>query len=169
MTKGLEIRAQIDTENVKGLLLINGGAAIALLAFLPGVLDKPGYESLVRAILWSLLIFQVGLVFAVVHNRLRRVCSLRYEQHNYQPPPCEIFGIKLGQPCVCLVSSLCMWLSVAAFAGGGFTVFQGGLESLDQRAKLVEKAKVTGPQDAKVPPNPTVERDARKSGARPSP
>jgi hypothetical protein len=169
MTKGLEIRAQIDTENVKGLLLINGGAAIALLAFLPGILDKPEYESLARAILWSLLIFQVGLVFAVVHNRLRRICSLRYEQHDYQPPPCEIFGIKLGEPCVCSASIICMWLSVAAFAGGGFTVFQGGLESLDQRAKLVEKAKVTTPQDAMGSPKPTVKKDARKSSAHPSP
>jgi hypothetical protein len=169
MTTGLEIRAQIDTENVKGLLLINGGAAIALLAFFPSVLDKPGYESLARAILWSLLIFQAGLFFAVVHNRLRRICSLRYEQHNYQPPPCEIFGIKLGEPCVCRASIICMWLSVAAFIWGGFAVFQGGLESLDQRAKLIEKAKVTVTQDAKTPPSPTVKKGTSKSGSRPSP
>lgn len=92
MTKGLEIRAQIDTENVKGLFLVNGGAAVALLAFLPAVLDKPAYESLARAVLWSLVIYQVGLLFAIVHNRLRRVCSLVYEQHNYQPQGCELLG-----------------------------------------------------------------------------
>jgi hypothetical protein len=40
MATGLEIRAQIDQENVKGLLLINGGAAVALLAALPQVFDK---------------------------------------------------------------------------------------------------------------------------------
>ena len=153
MTKGLEIRAQIDTENVKGLLIVNGGAAIALLAFLPGVLDKPAYESLARAILWGLLIFQVGLLFAIVHNRLRRICSLRYEQHNYQPPPCEVFGIKLAEPCVCRGSIICMWLSVVAFAAGGFAVLQGGLESLDQRAKLVEKPKAIAPQKTEVPSN----------------
>lgn len=169
MTTGLEIRAQIDTENVKGLLLINGGAAIALLAFLPSVFDKAGIESLARAILWSLMIFTAGLVFAIIHNRLRRICSLRYEQHNNQPPPCEIFGIKLGTPCACLASIFCMWLSLAAFIGGSFTVFQGGLESLDQRTKLIEKAKVTVPQDAKAPPGPTVKKGASKSSARPSP
>ena len=169
MTKGLEIRAQIDTENVKGLLLINGGAAVALLAFLPGILDKPGYEPLARAILCGLLIFQTGLVFAVIHNRLRRLCSLRYEQYNYQPPPCEVFWIKLREPCICRASILFMWLSVAAFAGGGVIVFLGGLNSLDQRAGLAEKASVTVPQEPKLSPNPTVERDARKSGARPSP
>lgn len=169
MTKGLEIRAQIDTENVKGLLIVNGGAAIALLALLPGILDKPGYEPLTRAIFWSLLIFQTGLLFAIVHNRLRRICSLRYEQHDYRPPPCDVFGIKLAEPCVCRGSIICMWLSVAAFAAGGLTVFQGGLESLDQRAKLVEKPKVMAPQKTGVPPNSTAEKDARKSGARLSP
>jgi hypothetical protein len=169
MTKGLEIRAQIDTENVKGLLIVNGGAAIALLAFLPGILDRPGYEPLARAIFWGLLIFQVGLLFGIFHNRLRRICSLRYEQHNYQPPPCEVFGIKLAEPCVCRGSIICMWLSVAAFAAGGLTVFQGGLESLDHRAKLVEKPKVMAPQNAEVQSNPTVERDECESSARPSP
>jgi len=29
MASGIEIRAQIDTENVKGLLLIDGGAGIS--------------------------------------------------------------------------------------------------------------------------------------------
>ena len=161
MTQGLDIRAQIDTENVKGLLIVNGGAAIALLAFLPGVIDKPVYETLARAILWGLLIFQLGLVFAIVHNHLRRICSLKYEQHNYQPPPCELFGITLAQPCACCWSRLCMWLSVTAFVAGGLTVFQGGLGSLDQRAKQIEKPKASAPQKGKVPSNPTVERDAK--------
>ncbi len=106
MTKGLEIRAQIDTENVKGLLLINGGGAIALLAFLPSVLGKAEYESLARAILWGLLIFQVGLVAAVIHNRLRRICSLTYERRQYRPPPCKFLGMKLREPCICHVSIL---------------------------------------------------------------
>ena len=35
MTKGLEIRPQIGTEQMKGLLPIDGGAAVALLAFCP--------------------------------------------------------------------------------------------------------------------------------------
>jgi hypothetical protein len=169
MTKGLEIRAQIDTENVKGLLIVNGGAAVALLAFLPGILDKHDYEFLARAILWALLVFQGGLIFAIIHNRLRRICSLRYEQYNYQPPACVVFGIKLTEPCVCRGSMIFMWLSVVAFAVGGFTVFLGGLTSLDQRAKLKEKPNIIVPQKATVPPNNTVRRDARKSGARPSP
>ena len=73
MTKGYEVSAQIDSENTRGLLLINGGAAVALLAFLPAIFGKPGLGSLVAATLWALGSFQLGLVFAVIHNRARRI------------------------------------------------------------------------------------------------
>lgn len=168
MTTGLDIRAQIDTENVKGLLLVNGGAAVALLAFLPTVLDKPTYEPLARAVLWGVLIFQIGLLFAIFHNRLRRICSLKYEQHNYQPAPCRPFGTKLAEPCVCYSSIIFMWLSVTAFGLGGLTVLLGGLESLDQRAMQTQEPAASSAQKVKVPSNNTVEMDARKNGARPS-
>jgi len=154
MAEGLKIRAEIDTENVKGLLLINGGAAVALLAFLPYVLGKPEYESLARAILWGLLIFQAGLVFAVAHNRLRRKCSLVYEQHNYSPPSCKIFGFKLREPCVCRASIVLMWFSVVAFCGGGVTVFVGGLESLNKTAPSRQETKASPPVSPKTLPNP---------------
>jgi hypothetical protein len=167
MSTGLEIRAQIDTENVKGLLLINGGAAVALLAALPHVFDKPGFESLARSILWGLLAFQIGLVLAVVHNRLRRICSLEYERHNYRPPPCERFGLRLREPCVCHASILCMWLALIAFVGGGVIVFWGGLKSLDERAAIVRTTKAATVDVPKITPNSTVERDAAKR--RPSP
>jgi hypothetical protein len=79
MATGVEIRAQIDTENVKGLLLLNGGGAVALLAFLPTVIVKPEYHLLTKSILYGLLLFQGGLIAAVIHNRQRRVCSLVYD------------------------------------------------------------------------------------------
>jgi hypothetical protein len=86
MDVGIKIRAQIDTENVKGLLLINGGGAVALLAFLPAVLGKPEYAALAKAILWALLLFQFGLLTAIAHNRLRRVCSLVYKRAEADSP-----------------------------------------------------------------------------------
>jgi hypothetical protein len=67
------------------------------------------------------------LLFAIVHNRLRRVCSLEYESHDFRPPPCTLLGFKLKGPCVCWRSTICMWFSVAAFSVGGLTVFLGGL------------------------------------------
>ena len=162
MTTGLEIRAQIDTVNVKGLLLINGGAAVALLAFLPTVLNKPGYESLARGNLWALLIFQAGLVAAVVHNRLRRICSLRHEQHKYQPPPCKLFGKTLREPCTCHGSILFMWLSVAAFVAGSVTVFFGGLHSLERDALARGKVTISSTKESKTPPAAAVERRTDK-------
>lgn len=154
MTEGLKIRSEIDAENVKGLLLINGGAAVALLAFLPHVLDKPEFEPLARAILWGLLFFQAGLIFAVAHNRLRRKCSLVYEQHNYNPPSCEVLSFKLREPCICRASIVLMWLSVVAFCGGGITVFAGGLESLNKQALSKQETKASLPVPPKTLPNP---------------
>jgi len=99
MADGHEIRASVDTETVRGLLLINGGGAVALLAFLPGVLQKPELESLARAIIWAVFTFQLGLAFAVIHNRMRRKCSLEYAKK--ERVPCSILGISLHEPCVC--------------------------------------------------------------------
>lgn len=106
MIKGLEIRAHIDTENVKGLLLINGGGAVALLAFLPAIFGKPNIGPLATSVLWALFAFQFGLVMAVIHNRLRRVCSLEYEKYDFKPPRCRFIPVWItrNNPCVCAVS-----------------------------------------------------------------
>ena len=131
MASGLEIRAQIDTETVKGLLFVNGGGAVAFLAFLPSVLGKQEYSALAKAILIGLLLCQVGLLSAVIHNRLRRICSLAYETAKAfspsHPDPCRIFGKSLREPCVCLWSIACMWVSVLSFFAAGIAVFFGGV------------------------------------------
>ena len=103
---GLEIRAEIDVENVKGLLLANGGGAVALLAFLPVVIGKPCYATLAHAIIAAVLSCQVGVAAALAHNRLRRVCSLVYEHHGFGPPGRVVWvpfrrWRKFPGPCVC--------------------------------------------------------------------
>lgn len=132
MTSGVEIRTQIDTEVVKGLLLMNGGGAIALLAFLPHVIGEPDFAPLARSILWSLLLFQGGLLAAIIHNRLRRVCSLVYEDAKADSPahpdPCQVFRWTLPEPCVCMWSITMMWISVACFVVAGLVVFFGGMD-----------------------------------------
>jgi hypothetical protein len=95
--------------------LINGGGAISLLAFIPSIIDINGYEELVNAAFISLIIFSCGLFFAVVHNRFRRLCSLKYEQHGMRPPKGKIFGASLTQPTVCSISVFLLWLSILAF------------------------------------------------------
>jgi hypothetical protein len=144
MTTGLEIRAQVDSETAKALLLINGGAAVALLAFLPTILGKPAFAPLLREVVCALLAFHLGLVAAVIHNRLRRLCSLHFEQNQNAPPPCRyvpswIRFERLQQPCVCLRSMLFMWFSVLAFVFGGLKVGFGTLEiigRIDQKQEV---------------------------------
>jgi hypothetical protein len=129
MATGLEVRAQIDSENAKGLLLINGGAAVALLAFLPSILGKSGLESVAQSVLFALCIFLFGLTAAVVHNRLRRICSLVYESQGFRPAPCRFIPrwMSRGEPCVCAASTTFMWCSLIAFVVGGSVVAYGGL------------------------------------------
>jgi len=134
MTSGKEIRARIDSEQVRGLLLINGGSAVALIALIPFVLDNQDLLTLARGIFVGLLFFQIGLVFAVLHNRLRRKCSLEYETAETNSPdwpePCTIFGWQASEPCVCMRSILFMWASVACFVLGGLVVAVSGFYSL---------------------------------------
>ena len=56
MASGLEIRAKIDAEIFKTLVLIHGGGSVALLTFLPFVLREDfKYEgaALAHGILWG--------------------------------------------------------------------------------------------------------------------
>ena len=130
MTKGMEIRAQIDSDVVKGLLILNGGGAVALLALLPAVIGKSEFEPLSQAILWALLFFVFGLVSALIHNRLRRICSLEYETYQYNPPAGKIFGIDLTQPKICFFSIALMWISLGLFVSAGLIIFGGGISTL---------------------------------------
>jgi hypothetical protein len=132
MAKGVELRAQMDTETVRALLLINGGGAIALLTLLSSVLGKPDYVDLAHAILCGVLVFMLGLVFAVIHNRLRRKCSLLFEQHGMCPPKGRVLGIELSQPTVCWLSERFMWLSIAAFISAGVIVAVVGLVTINR-------------------------------------
>ncbi|MCH9054180.1 MAG: hypothetical protein IIA72_24590 [Proteobacteria bacterium] len=131
MSNGVDRRAQIDTETVKALLLINGGGAIALLSLLPSILDKDGYERLAYSIFMGVLFLMFGLVFAVIHNRLRRKCSLHYDQHKMKPPKGRLFGIVLWGPTVCCISTVFMWISIGAFFLGGLFVAINGIITLE--------------------------------------
>lgn len=127
MADGRETRAGIDSETVRGLLLINGGGAVALLAFLPGVLQKPELESLARAIILAVFSFQVGLASAVIHNRMRRLCSIEYSKTKKERKYCSLFGRVLREPCICNWSIGFMWSSIISFLAAGILVLNAGL------------------------------------------
>lgn len=145
MSDGVERRSAIDTETVRGLLLINGGGAVALLAFLSSTITDPNLSSLSRAIIWSIFLFQVGLVSAVVHNRLRRICSLEYSKKAEDRKRCSFFGKPLKEPCVCHWSIGFFWTSIASFLVAGLVVLVAGLCTLSS---------------ASIPIPPTAEKTA---------
>jgi hypothetical protein len=128
MSNGVERRSQIDTETVKALLLINGGGIAALLTVFSQVLGKSGYEPLASEILVGVLIFMFGLVCAVIHNRLRRQCSLHYDLHNMRPPKGRLLRVQLWEPTVCSFSTAFMWLSIASFVVAGSYVAVRGID-----------------------------------------
>ena len=127
MADGRETRAAIDSETVRGLLLINGGGAVALLAFLSSIIGKPEFSVLSQAVIWATFLFQVGLVAAVVHNRFRRLCSLEYAKKQENRKQCTLFGRVLREPCICHWSTGAMWASILSFVAAGVVVLIAGL------------------------------------------
>lgn len=128
---GVKVRAEIDADVVKGLMLANGGGAVALIAMVPTLLEK--YPTLALSTLWGLLSMFFGVIFAILHNRYRRHCSLAYEsawRQNSQPVGGKLFWAKLKTPRVCWLSEFFMWLSLIGFLVGGVCVMIGGLLTL---------------------------------------
>lgn len=129
LSKGVELRAQIDTETVRALLLMNGGGAVALLSVLPTflTLHKSG---MVVAILIGLIVMMIGLVSAVLHNHYRRQCSLQFEQHRMNPPSGRVAGIALRQPTVCALAGAFLYFSIFAFIIAGLFIATVGLVTI---------------------------------------
>lgn len=119
LSEGAKIRAQIDNEQIRALLLINGGGAITLLTILPKAFELADMKFMAKPILVALVSLMCGLVFAVISNQFRRHCSLNYDFHNYNPPRGKIFGIPLWAPTICALGQCLMWFSVAAFLFAG--------------------------------------------------
>lgn len=73
-------RQEVITESVRGLFIVNGGGAVALLAFLQAIWkDSP---SLARVVLAGLAFMAVGLTFAAYVNYSRYHASFEHESGN---------------------------------------------------------------------------------------
>jgi hypothetical protein len=128
VSEGVKIRAQIDTESVRNVMLVNGGGSVALLALLPAILGTP----LVFGVLLTLAIWLLGLSLAVSHSVLRRKCSLVYEQHGMSPPSGKSWlCIKPNQPWVCWWGWSCLYTSIFAFLIGGAVMVCVGFANID--------------------------------------
>jgi hypothetical protein len=113
MATGLEIRAGIDQENIRALLLIHGGASIALLAFLPVALRD--IRLLVPYALLALGSYQIGLVLALLSTVFRRKCSL-----NYEGKSTDAEKLEAEQSGACRATWGLLWASIAVFPIGSF-------------------------------------------------
>jgi len=128
VSEGVKIRAQIDTESVRNVMLVNGGGSVALLALLPAVLGTP----LVFALLLTLAIWLLGLTLAVTHSVLRRKCSLVFDQHGMSPPPGKPrLKINPKQPWVCWWGWQCLYASIITFLIGGVVMVPFSFANLD--------------------------------------
>ena len=72
-------RAVIDSETVKGLFLVNGGGAIAILALLQAMWGSPEAPRLIPWILAGLALLMIGLLLALAVNPIRHTCALKWE------------------------------------------------------------------------------------------
>lgn len=132
MTDGVERRAEIDTETVRSLQLLNGGTAVALSTMLPPLLQAGDLTQLSTAMLSAIGVCAFGLFCATVHNRLRRKCSLEYsKQKESREPPfkhslfrsCQTVP---GEPRICTKSIIWMWTSLACFVAAIVIIMIGG-------------------------------------------
>ena len=142
MSTGLEIRAAIDTETVKALQFINGGAAAGLMALLPLIVEKPGLNYLAVGTMRGITCTAAGLALAVIHNRLRRKCSLEYDKSvPDRKRPCRWAPSWIhsapNEACVCTRSVAAMWLSLLAFVAAAVFVVTGALRQLDHPAPVL--------------------------------
>ena len=127
LSKGVEIRAGIDDLTVKALLTLNGGGSVALMALAPVVVDENEFPGLLDTVFGAVMVLVLGMGLAVIHNICRRKCSLHHEHHNMSPPKGRVLGILLWEPGICAASTVCKWLSLVAFMGGGLAVAMTGL------------------------------------------
>ena len=115
LSKGVEIRAQMDLEVAKALILINGAGIIAILTFLQSTFESVRYASFAKPAIIGVAILVVGLLTALLYIRFGRICSLKYEQQSMRPPASYLFGFDLGRPMPCAISAVMVYVSLGSF------------------------------------------------------
>lgn len=176
MREGTSERSRIERETVRALLVANGAGAVVMLALLPMVLDKSGYQTFTRGLLIGLLVMMAGVVLAIVHNHLRaRIMpaaelpqNVRPQQNmgsqQQNPGSQQSFGQQSMRPApaaeakpprsnLAIASMACMWLSVVAFLGAGAFVAVSGIDTLSEfqnRSTQQQPTATVGEQKAKA-------------------
>jgi len=114
----LDQRTKIASEGMRGLFLINGGGAVALLAFLQSSWTNAGTRVLVPYIASALICLTLGVVMAAAVPFARIRASLHYESGNRLALSYSLLHRSLEK------------LSIAAFAIGVGVVVWGVFRNL---------------------------------------
>lgn len=134
----LKLRAAIDSEVTKGLLLINGGSAVGLLAFLPHTIGRPDLRPLAIGTVVALVVLAVALFLTVAANRLRRICSLKHDAARITCPTnprtalehWRFLGREYDEPMQCKVNVWLVWMSGLLFLVATASVVTGAIATL---------------------------------------
>jgi hypothetical protein len=129
---GVELRAGIDTETVRGLQLLNGGMAGGLVTILPLLARDPIFTALGKWMIAGIVCAAMGLVLATIHNRFRRKCSLEHARGAGADRPYSARVLTKcqsvpGEPRICTLSVIAMWASLVCFSVGAMLVCVGFL------------------------------------------
>jgi hypothetical protein len=171
---GIDLRAGMDTETVRGLQLINGGMAAGLVTMLPAIIRDQAFRDLGKFMIVGILFAAIGLFASLVHNRLRRKCSLETDSigKHHQAPIAKWlsrFQTVENEPCVCTQSIMAMWASMilfllgAASVGYGFlTVPPAAAAQIAVPAKIAQAAEAAGGPTIQLSTDPRVAFDLQE-------
>ena len=111
-----DVRAEIAHQGIRGLLILNGGACVAMLGFTQALWRTPGEpHPLMSFLFWSLLLYALGAFFGSTVFIPRYFTSLRYEQRKKSAAFWEKISWSLQA-----VPLLCFFSGTIVFVVGGF-------------------------------------------------
>ncbi len=67
---------------IKSMVIINGGAAVALLAFVGNIWSNKGNLSGIKGLSWGLLFFVIGVLLAGIVSALTYLAQRAYSENN---------------------------------------------------------------------------------------
>ncbi|MBB3066008.1 hypothetical protein [Limibacillus halophilus] len=135
---GYKLRADMDAQLGKLLLLINGGGAATIATLLTDTIREETLTVLNIAAVLALTCFLSGIVLNAFHQRWRRECNLAYDAEEKSSPPlaAQVAAGTASEPEVCIRNRRALWASLWAFASGGAAILVGAIGTMVARHEI---------------------------------
>jgi hypothetical protein len=142
-----------------------------LVTMLPAIIRDPAFRALGNFMIIGASIGAIGLFMSLVHNRLRRKCSLEHgREHKLRQLPMGRWLAKFqtvpGEPRVCTQSVMAMWISMACFLLGAASVGYGFLKAYPVAAEPAAKVAAAPALRTQPVSNPGVAYDVQEKCGR---